>query len=176
MSVCAPGEGDGMTEAKMHRLPVPLTLFCVYLIAMLPVVVVIQSFSLLLSDDWTFGFADPLAARILGYSLFFILVAQHAFRLLTIIGLFLKRRCSLLNARIYLMSSFVMIVACALSMVVSIPSANARVQFRVEELTPGKIKELGLILIPALCTALPWMLVLTKSQKVRVFEEQLRVD
>jgi hypothetical protein len=143
------------TAGRRVRLPVPLRFFLAYLITILPVIVFAQSAYLLLSDDWSFGLRSAKSAALAGYALFSVLVGQHLYRVFTIVALVARLRFAVSNAKIYLIASFVMIMLFS----IMLESATGA----------------GMALIPALGTTLPWWLYLSKSKRVRAFENDMRI-
>src|SRR5512147_2939291 len=92
-------------------MPGILKFFCVWLIVMSPVVLGSEALYLLLVDDWSLGLKDPHAAGILTTIGFCLLVAQHVYRIVTVVALLLKKKLAVANARIYLTVSLAMVVA-----------------------------------------------------------------
>ena len=128
-------------------MPGILKFFCAWLIVMFPVVLGSEAVYLLLVDDWSFGLKDPHTAGIITTIGFSLLVAQHVYRIVTIIALLLKKRLAVANARVYLTVSLAMAVAFV-----------------------ALVMDAWMILLPALAATVTWWLVLYLSKKVRAWE------
>ena len=152
-------------EGSRRKLPVPLRLFCAYLIALLPVIAVLESAYVLLSDDWTFGFRNTHMSNLLGCVLFFLLVGQHMYRLFTLAAVMLKARFAVANAKVYLGVSAAMTFAFVLTVGVSYPQPGTLLRFHADEVILP-----GVILCAALALVLPWWIFLSTSKSVRAFE------
>ncbi len=124
-----------------------LKFFCAWLIVMFPVVLGSEALYLLLVDDWSFGLKDPHTVGILTTIGFCLLVAQHLYRIVTLIALIRKKRFAVANARIYLTASLAMVVAFVII-----------------------VMDAWMILIPALAATVTWWLVLYQSKKVKAWE------
>ena len=129
-------------------MPAVLRLFSAWLIVMLPVVLGSQAVYLLLVDDWSFGLKNVHAVSALTSIGVLILLLQHLYRVFTVIVLLLKRKFAVVNARIYL---FVSIVILVVFMFV--------------------VQDAWMVLVPALAVTLTWWIVLLASKKVRAYEK-----
>ena len=142
--------------SQAGKLPRHLKLFCIYLFVMLAVVLIIQAVFALFVDDWSFGLKDPHIIALLRWTGVTIILAQHAYRVFTIVLLLRKSRRAASNAKTYLAASFAVVVFFALSSIVYFPPGAAGIAFQ-------NVGQAVIVIGIALALMLPWWLVLRRN-------------